>query len=253
MRFSPQVRHLEWLLRRPIAHRGLHDANNGAVENSRTAFARAIAGHFAIECDLQLSADGEAMVFHDFTLDRVTLDKGRIDAKTAKDLSEVKYRVGSDVMMTLQELLDQVSGQVPLLIEIKSEWDGNPLLVRRACDVLTSYDGPFAVMSFDPDVVTLLAEIAPSIVRGIVADRYHDKEYDVLSVAKRVEMREFAHLESSRPHFISFDYHGLPYAPVQQIRQQGFPVICWTIRSEEDASHAMRYCDQITFEGFIAA
>jgi glycerophosphoryl diester phosphodiesterase len=253
LRATPQIRSIEWLVQRPIAHRGLHDVGSGVLENTATAFANAIEGNYAIECDVQLTADGEAIVFHDETLDRVTMATGAVLDHTVQQLKDVRYTHGTDVMQTLPELLQQVDGRVPLVIEIKSHWDANPALALRVIECVQSYQGPFALMSFDPDVLRVLAAQAPEITRGIVADRVQDSYYDPLSLPRRNELRSFSHLGDTRPHFVSFDHLGLPFAPVQQIRAQGFPVITWTIKSEAEASRARRYSDQITFENFRPA
>lgn len=252
MRWSPALRQFESLFARPIAHRGLHDITAGIVENTRSAFAGAIAGNYAIECDLQLSADSEAMVFHDGTLDRLTDAQGPLIERSARDLKEVKYKSSRNRMQTLGELLDQVDGQVPLVIEIKSHWDGNEALVRRAAEWLAGYDGVHALMSFDPDLVQAMRRLAPASPRGIVTDRTTHAEYHNLPLGRRLELRHFTHLERTRPDFISYHWQGLPFPPVTQFREHGGPVICWTVRSPEAAAAARRYADQITFEGFRA-
>lgn len=251
MRFSPQIRDLEWLVKRPIAHRGLHAAEKGVIENTRTAFQKAIDHSYAIECDIQLTKDGEAIVFHDDTLDRLTPESGPVVSRTVSDLKAVPIDGSADRIQLLAELLDQVAGRVPLVIEIKSHWDGDSRLVTRAAQLLSHYDGPFAFMSFDPDVIAHLATVAPQIVRGIVADRVHDPYYQPLPLAKRFELRTLSHIARTKPHFISFDHTGLPFSPIQQIRAQGFPVITWTITSEPARQQARKYSDQVTFEGFL--
>jgi glycerophosphoryl diester phosphodiesterase len=252
MRFSPQVQRLEWLVARPIAHRGLHNKSLGIIENTPSAFGAAIAGNYAIECDLQNTADGEAVVFHDDTLDRLTNESGRTDTRSTKALQRIAIRGSGDRMQTLGELLDQVSGKVPLVIELKSHWDNDVTLAARALQVLETYTGPYALMSFDPDMIAAIAELSPRTVRGITADRAVHSYYKELPVPQRIGLRYFAHLASTRPHFLSYCFQDLPFAPVQQFRAAGFPVITWTIRSKEEESEALRYCDQVTFEGYIA-
>ncbi len=252
MRYSRHLRDLSWLVERPIAHRGLHDRNRGVVENSASAFAAALSHHYAIECDLQLTADGEAVVFHDDTLNRVMEAEGRVDGHTVKELKALQFRHSSDRIQTLADLLDQVAGRATLVIELKSHWTGDMRLAARTVEVLTGYTGPFALMSFDPDVVAALAEMAPAMVRGITADRTFDGEYSVLPLARRVAMRNFHHLPRTRAHFVSFNFNELPFEPVSEIRAAGHPVISWTIKSPEAAARARRWSDQITFEGFMA-
>jgi glycerophosphoryl diester phosphodiesterase len=252
MRYSRAMRALDWLTARPIAHRGLHDRAEGIIENTRSAFAAAIAGNYAIECDVQISRDGEAMVFHDDTLERLTQHKGRLRDFTTWELQSVSLKNCTDRMQTLGELLDQAAGQVPLVIELKSHWDGNVGLAQRALKVLEPYAGAYALMSFDPDLVEAVAELSPRTVRGVTADRTTDAYYNHLPVTRRLEMRTFSHLPRTRPHFVSFAFRDLPFAPVQAIRQAGHPVITWTIRSLKEQAQALRYSDQVTFEGYAA-
>lgn len=252
MRFSPQLRALDWLVARPIAHRGLHDEAKGVVENTEAAFAAAISCDYAIECDIQLTADGEAVVFHDEDLERVTTTKGLVISQTAAQLKKTGYRQSKAKMQTLGELLEQVDGKVPLLIEIKTIWDGGQPLTLRALKVLQYYKGPYAVMSFDPDTVALLAEVSPHTPRGMTADRGVDAYYKMLPIPRRLELQRFSHVQKTRPHFVSFNFRDLPFAPVQNVRAMGFPIITWTIKSKADEAMARRYSDQVTFEGYHA-
>jgi len=250
LRWAPPLRRLAWLVARPIAHRGLHDAGAGIVENTAGAFAAAMARDYAIECDLQLSADGEAMVFHDASLDRLTTATGPVIARPAAELQAMALRGSGDCIQTLGELLDQVNARVALVIELKSHWDGSLALPRRAAEVVADYDGPLALMSFDPDLIAGVAELAPRVPRGIVAERESVMEVR-LDLARRLELRHLGHVDKSRPHFLSYHADGLPYGPPRAFRQAGLPVICWTVRDAATAARARRYADQITFEGYL--
>ena len=250
MRWSPAIRQLAWLIARPIAHRGLHDRARGIIENSPAAFAAAIAAGYAIECDVQLTADGETVVFHDHTLERLTEGRGAVRTHTLQRLQGLTLRGSHERMPSLSEVLDQVAGRVPLLIELKSCWDGNGALVHRALAVLEPYGGPYALMSFDPDMVEAIRMLSPRTVRGIVADPVRDSFYTALPFARRLALREMTHLPCTRPHFVSFQFDGLPCDPVRHIRSSGRPVITWTVRDAAQAAQARRYSDQITFEGF---
>ncbi|MGI9464041.1 MAG: glycerophosphodiester phosphodiesterase family protein, partial [Aestuariivirgaceae bacterium] len=152
---------LDWLIARPIAHRGLHDRSRGIIENSKSAFAAAIEHDYAIECDLQISGDGEAMVFHDAELDRLTARSGRVDTLSADALGEIALSGTTDRPQRLDELLVQVNDRVPLIIELKSHWDGSRRLAKRTCDIVRDYNGQAALMSFDPVVVAAIGEYAP--------------------------------------------------------------------------------------------
>jgi glycerophosphoryl diester phosphodiesterase len=150
----------DWLTARPVAHRGLHDIARGIVENMPGAAQAAVAGNFAIECDIQLTADGEAMVHHDDALGRLTEGSGALLNLTAAELKAVKFRDTSERMMSLGDLCALVAGRVPLVIEVKSHFDGDRKLVARMAEILGSYHGPAAGMSFDPDQVIARVDAA---------------------------------------------------------------------------------------------
>lgn len=252
MNASKGKRAADFITARPIAHRGLHDIANGVVENTASAFAAAIAGGYAIECDLQLTRDGEAVVFHDDHLDRLTEGHGLVKDFTVAELKAIPVRHSQDRVQTLSELLAQVKGQVPLVIELKSHWDGDERLAARAIEVLKDYAGPYCLMSFDPDVIEAVRRRSPDTIRGIVAERATDSYYSTLPLARQLELRTFSHVERTRPDFLSFYFEELPWAPVTALRAAGLPVISWTIRSPQQAATARRCSDQITFEGFTA-
>ena len=180
---------LDWLTARPIAHRGLHDAS-AAIENTATAFTRAIAGGYGIECDLQVSADGEAMVHHDDALGRLTEGSGRLADLSAAAIKKARFKQTSDRILTLAELCELTAGRATLVLELKSHFDGDRRLVERAAVVLANYQGPVAAMSFDPAMVELLRHIAPRLTRGIVAERhYAHHEWDRMPKAAEAAAR----------------------------------------------------------------
>jgi len=242
----------DWLVARPVAHRGLHDSAAGVIENTPLAFAGAVAGNYAIECDLQLAADGEAMVFHDDTLDRLTEGSGRVDALAAAALKRVAFRATSDHMITLGELCELVAGRVTLVIEVKSRFDGDRRLIRRAAEVLAGYRGPVAVMSFDPGPMAALRALAPGLTRGIVAERhYRQREWDHFSLRARRALTYFTHALATRPQFLAYSVKDLPSAlPLAARRVLKLPLLTWTVRTPQDRERAARYADQIIFEGF---
>src|SRR6202044_608404 len=114
-----------WLTARPVAHRGLHDRARGIVENMPGAAQAAVAGNYAIECDIQLTADGEAMVHHDDALGRLTEGSGALLGLTSTELKAVKFKDSSEQMMSLGDLCALVNGRVPIVIEVKSHFDGD--------------------------------------------------------------------------------------------------------------------------------
>ncbi len=242
----------EWLIARPVAHRGLHDAASGIIENTPSAFSAAVAADYAIECDIQLSADGEAMVFHDQTLERLTEGGGRLDAMSAAELKRVAFRATSDRMITLGELCDLVADRAGLLVEIKSRFDGDLRLVKRAAEALSRYSGRVALMSFDPVPIAALRSLAPHLPRGIVAERrYTHAEWSPLPARTKRALAYFQHALQSRPQFVAYSVKDLSSAIPQLARTVlRLPLLTWTVRTDVDRERAARYADQMIFEGF---
>jgi glycerophosphoryl diester phosphodiesterase len=242
----------DWLIAHPIAHRGLHDASAGVIENTAAAFSAAVAAGYGIETDLQISADGEAMVHHDDALGRLTEGSGALAEMSAVQIQAVRYKAGGGRILTLGELCDLVAGRVTLLLELKSHFDGNPRLVERTAEVLKGYAGPVAVMSFDPDLIEAARHTAPTLRRGIVAERtYSHPEWNKLPRARKQNMAWLLHAPRSRPQFIAYSVRDLPaVAPLVARGLFGLPLLTWTVRSEDDRKRASRWADQIIFEGW---
>jgi glycerophosphoryl diester phosphodiesterase len=238
-----------WLTARPFAHRGLHDAAAGVIENTATAFQAAIDGGYGIECDVQVSADGEAMVHHDDTLGRLAEGEAPLATLGAAELKAVRFRATGDRMITLGDLCDLVAGRVALLVEVKSRFDGDRRLVRRVADVLGAYKGPVAAMSFDPALVAFVRIRAPGLVRGIVAEGRFD--WDELTRWQRCRLAHLLHGGSTRPHFVAYAVRDLPAAaPLIARHLFGRPLLTWTVRSAAERQRAARWADQIIFEGW---
>jgi glycerophosphoryl diester phosphodiesterase len=243
----------DWLTARPVAHRGLHDRARGIVENMPSAFQAAIAGNFSIELDVQLTADGEAIVHHDDALGRLNEGGERLATLTAAQLKQVPFKDTAERMITLGELCDLTAGRVPLVVEIKSHFDGDRKLVARVIEILKSYSGPAVAMSFDPDKVMALKELAPAIVRGIVAQRTYDDDYwSKASAEHRRGMTALRHGFRTQPHFVAFWVEQLP-APAPWVARNLFrcPLLTWTVRTQDQRRRAAQYADQMIFEGFV--
>jgi glycerophosphoryl diester phosphodiesterase len=240
------------LAARPIAHRGLHDAERGLIENMPGAVLAAIGGNYGIEVDLQISADGEAMVHHDDRLGRLAAGKGALRELTAAALKAVAFHATAERMMTLGELCDLVAGRVPMMIELKSRFDGDLRIAARAAAVLTGYSGPVGVASFDPALVCALRRIAPQLARGIIAERSYDHpEWRGLGRLRRLELAFLLHGLASRPDFIAYRVRDLTAVAPRAARHMfGLPLLTWTVRSDADRVLAARFADQIIFEGF---
>jgi glycerophosphoryl diester phosphodiesterase len=242
-----------WLCARPIAHRGLHDRSRGVIENSRAAALAAIEKGFAIECDVQLSRDGEAVVFHDFTLDRLTAQRGPVRERTAADLAVTPLTGASEGIPTLEVFLATLAGRVPLICEIKSAFDGDLALTRRTVEALGGFDGPVALKSFDPLIVAALRALAPERPRGVVGEtHYDDPEWAGLSQDQKRSMGELLHYPQTQPDFLSWFVGDLETAPPFLARHAlGLPVMAWTVRTPEQRALAAGHADQMVFEGFV--
>lgn len=243
---------LDWLTARPIAHRGLH--GSGAIENTPTAFKAAIAAGYAIETDLQITADGEAVVHHDAKLGRLTEGTGALAAMTAAELKRVAFKETADRIITLGELLDLVAGRATLVIELKSLGDGDERLPRRAAQVLSRYAGPAALMSFDPFQVAVVREAAPARTRGLIAELAHGHAGDALGKRWRRAAAYAANLARARPQFLAYSVADLPALPPLVARYVlRRPVLTWTVRTEDDRAKAGKWADQVIFEGWRPA
>ena len=245
-------RSLDWLTARPIAHRGLHDASLGIVENTAAAMQAALAAGYGIEVDLQISADGEAMVHHDAVLGRLTEGDSRLNQLTSAELKRVKFRGSQERMLSLGDLCDLIAGRVALLPELKSRFDGDRRLAERVAALLSGYKGPVAPMSFDPLQLHVLRQKAPSLPRGIVAAKYKPHPYwDQMPPRLRYKMGSLLPAVPARPQFVSYMVDNLPaLAPWIARHILCLPLIAWVVRTEAERQRAARYADDIIFEGF---
>jgi glycerophosphoryl diester phosphodiesterase len=243
---------LDWLSARPIAHRGLHNAAAGLIENTAGAVKAAIAAGYGIEVDVQISADGEAMVHHDDVLGRLTEGDGRLDRLTTEALKRVPFRDSTERMITLGELCDLVAGRATLLIEMKSLFDGDDRLPARVATILADYRGPAAPMSFDPGQVAMLRQKAPQLARGIIAAKYRPHPYwDVMPAWMKYGMGYLVTGLPAHAQFVAYSVADLPaLAPLLARRLFGLPLLTWTVRTEADRQCAKRWADQMIFEGF---
>jgi glycerophosphoryl diester phosphodiesterase len=241
---------LDWLTERPIAHRGLH--GNGLIENTLGAAAAAVEANYGIEVDLQLSADGEVVVFHDTTLERLTNGTGPVAALPSAELRKLSFPGSAERIPTLQELLDTVGGRTPLVLELKSGWNGDLTLAERVSTKLLGYGGPVAAMSFDPDLVAALQTRAPGLPRGIVAERYYDHpDWGKMPQLQKFTLGNLLHFNRTKPHFIAYYVRDLPaLAPLLGRYAFGMKLLTWTVRTDAQRRRARWWADQMIFEGF---
>lgn len=244
---------LRELFAKPIAHRGLHDAKNGIIENSKSAFAAAISQKFAIECDIQLSADEKPMVFHDYELSRLCSREGQVNEMTGEALSQTTLTGSDDKIQHFSEFLEQVDGEEALFVELKDQLDGrNPILAKAVVDAAANYKGTMCFMSFNPELLINLRQCGFTGPMGIILFDYKsDWAIENMSAWQRFSLRHLLHYPRTRFDFIDPGKDNLEMPSIRFFRQLGFPTATWTIRSQQEADKALKHCDQITFEGFL--
>ena len=230
---------LPWLTERPIAHRGFHDMNHAIWENTLAAFSRAADAGFAIECDVHIVADGNIVVFHDDTLDRLCGISGDVRDRTSAELGLLTIGGTAERIPTLKQMLKLVDGRVPLVIELKGRQGEDDGFAETVLDDLEGYKGHVALMSFDPWVLKDLKVAGSPYPLGLTAEGDQPERF-------------FAHDEAMQLglDFISYHYGHLPNPFITAQRKLGIPVITWTVRDEAARRHTFEQADQMTFEGF---
>ncbi|WP_299876674.1 glycerophosphodiester phosphodiesterase family protein [uncultured Sulfitobacter sp.] len=239
----------------PFAHRALHDVARGLPENSRAAIEAAIAAGYGIEIDVQLSADGAAMVFHDYALDRLTGAKGAVRLCDQATLEGTALTGSAEGIPGLPEVLALVAGRVPLLVEIKDQDGGmgpriGPLEEAVARDI-EGYAGPLAVMSFNPHAVAKMQDLCPDVPRGLVTSAYRKEDWP-LSQATCDHLRGIPDYDRVGASFLSHEVDDLDRPRVAALKAQGAMICCWTVRSAQQEAQARAIADNITFEGYMA-
>lgn len=247
----------EAFLARPIAHRALHALREGRMENGPRAIRAAVEAGYGIELDLQLSADGIPVVFHDDEVSRLTEGEGPVAALTAAALAQMPLRVTGEAIPTLAEALALVAGRVPLLLELKDQ-DGmmGPrvgALETAVAQALKGYDGPVAVMSFNPHSMIALRGLAPAVPRGLTTAGFEPHDWEPLPEALCERLRGIPDYEAAGASFISHEARDLGRLRVAELKAGGARVLCWTIRTAE-AERAARAAgaENVTFEGYLA-
>ena len=231
------------LLSPPFAHRGLW-APGQAAENSLAAIELACQMGYGAEFDVRLTADEQAVVFHDETLARMAGIDTPVQGLTAADLKEVALLGGPDGIPTLAEVLAQVDGRGMLLIELKAGPD-HEILARHTAALLDRYAGPAAVISFDPASLAWFAAERPDRLRGLDAMWQPEDEPEAgPELARQCEL--------AQPHFLLLEKSSAMGEVASAHRREGRPVIAWTMRSTDEVEQVADHCDNFIFEGFTA-
>lgn len=238
MRLRPPA----WLLARPIAHRGLHDAER--PENSLAAYDAAIAAGYPIELDVHLGSGGELLVFHDRELERMTGAPGWIDRVPWSVLSTLRLSATDEPIPLLPQVLARVDGRVPVVVELKPSERG-AALCRAVIDALADYHGAVAVQSFDP---RLLARLRAARFRGplgVLASDFADQHMGRL---QKLVLRNLVLAPASLPSYIGYQLRCLPHPAATLARRFGCAIVAWTIRSQDDLERARGLADNVIFE-----
>lgn len=234
----------------PIAHRGLHRAERGIVENTLSAVKAAMERGYAVEVDLQ-PAKGEApVVFHDEALDRLIDVKGLVKHYAPAELAKLPYKATRDRIFTLDELLETVAGRVPLVIEVKTPFEAPgayETAIARSCE---AYNGPLALMSFDHKSLVYLRSLVPRIPLGLLSYRWDDDWMPSMSRWEKMKLRNLWYRRAVDAAFIAYDIDDLPAGPPLRARKRGLPLLTWTVTTPAQRERAARYADAIIFEGY---
>ncbi|WP_340588583.1 glycerophosphodiester phosphodiesterase family protein [Erythrobacter alti] len=220
-----------WLTRQAYAHRGLHDGE--IPENSLAAFTGAIERGLGIECDLRVSMDGRAIVFHDAELERLTGQAGVLAGMTVGELTARELGKSAEKIPTLRDMLDLVAGRVPLLLELKTDRrESVQKLCRAVRRDVEGYGGEVAVMSFDPRIARWFSSRMPDLPRGLVVT---EEDGRTLSGA----VKRHLSLWQARPQFLAYDIRDLPSRFATRQSQAGFPLLTWTVRNAAQVDMAL--------------
>ncbi len=231
------------------AHRGLHDNEGDAPENSLAAFRKAAEAGYGIELDLQLSKDGEVVVFHDITLDRICRVPGRISDFTYEELCRHRLYGSAEPIPRFQDVLKMIDGRVPLIVELKIPWQ-DISLCPAADRLLSEYHGSYCIESFNPLALIWYKKNRQAVIRGQLADR--------LSAGTKYRGLLYRLLENlllnwvTRPDFVAYNHrHARMLSRRLCRRLYGNTAVAWTIQSEEELERARDDFDLFIFDSFI--
>lgn len=196
-----------------------------------------------IECDIRRSQDGRAMVFHDASLERLTNREGVVDQLNVGELTQIALKAGGETIPTLRDMLDQIAGSVPILLEIKSD-PARPVatLCRAVRRDLEGYLGDIAVMSFDPRIGQWFARKLPQVLRGLVVSEANSRTFSAT-------IRRHRNLWTSKAQFLAYDIRDLPSSFAAGQRARGLPVLSWTVSSPSLRERAQAHADAPIAEG----
>ena len=221
---------MEAFLKRPIAHRGLHN-NKDVIENTIESFELAIKYNYSIEFDIVLSKDGEVMVFHDYDLNRLAGLNKLIKNCTSNELRNIKLLGTNSVISSIDEVLYKISGKVPILIEIKKSF--HPDIEERLFEIIRSYEGDIAIQSFNTKSIRWFKKNAPFYKLGLVSNN------------PKLTVEEIGELGVD---FLALDINILDSSIVKNIKNQKFQILTWTVDTPEKYKKSQKLADNCIFE-----
>ncbi len=233
-----------WLTNQKIAHRGLHDKD--CPENTLSAFGKAIEHNYAVEIDIQMTKDGQLVVFHDYDLERLTGLKGDITLVDYDYIKDATVCNSQEKIPTFEEFLHFIDGKIPVLIEIKHHKKVG-VVEGKIAELLRQYKGQFAVQSFNPFIVKWFKHHAPEFIRGQLASDLKD---DIAAQWQKNFIRYLCMTKINGSQFISYDVSDIKRKQILR-KKKKMPIIMWTVRSEQDLEDTKGYYDNYIFEGFL--
>ncbi len=226
------------------AHRGLH--GDGVPENSLEAFRRAADAGVGIELDVQLSRDGEVMVFHDDTLSRMTESPKHLSELTAAELTALSLGGTNETIPTFRDVLAAVNGRVPILVELKGE-NTNTALCSEAAALLNDYAGAYCIESFNPLLLRAMKKCLPHAFCGLLYTNVVREKKKASLLNMMLTVMAFNCL--CRPNFIAYhevDRHTLPVKLTTGLYRA--PKFVWTVRTEASLRQARESGETAIFE-----
>jgi len=230
-----------WLTARLIAHRGQWTSGPSRPENSLAAFDEAARNGFAVELDVQSSGDGNAVVVHDYELEALTGEPGKVIDLTLAQIKERRLLGGEETIPTLEEALALIGGRVPVFVEIKNEGEVGALEDDVAAQ-LAEYTGEAAVMSFNPYSLARVAEAAPEIPRGQLSGSLEGAD---LAFYEAFLLRNMLMNWTSKPDFVAYELTELPSLGTRLQQWRGRPLFGWTAEDEAERIDAEAVVDAV--------
>ena len=218
----------DFLIEKPIAHRGLH--SNDVAENSLVAFARAVDAGYPIELDVQITADGKLVVFHDWTLERLTGVKGLLIDKKYNDIKNITLGESNQKILLFEDVLSLINGEVALIVEIKSQSYVQYEICKKVYALLKKYNGEYAISSFNPFVVQWFTNNAPEVVRGQNFTNFGNRNF-VLAFVKKMFLYSSWFVSNNKPDFFAVRANTVPNSwPVKIAKKCKKPLLAWKIK-----------------------